>query len=58
MDNESYRRGWEDALELCLSEIQKIKTLNEARIKARELLGLIKEDKIERLKEMLWMIGR
>lgn len=55
MSQESYRRGWEDAIELCLYELERAKSLEEAGQKIKELLGLVKEDKIERLKEMLWM---
>ena len=33
-------------------------SLEEARRRIMEVLSLIKEDKIERLKQMLWMIGR
>jgi predicted RNase H-like HicB family nuclease len=35
--------------------LERAKSLEEAGQKIKELLGLVKEDKIERLKEMLWM---
>lgn len=58
MDKESYKRGFEDCVELCLYEIQKAENLEEARKRIREFLGLVKEDKLERLKERLWVIGQ
>jgi len=58
VDRESYKRGFEDCVELCLSAISESGSLEEAKRRVEEILGLIKEDKIERLKRMLWMIGR
>ena len=58
VDKENYRRGFEDCGELCLVETNEAETLEEARKRVREILGLVKEDKLERLKRMLWMIGR
>ena len=58
LDRESYGRGQEDAFELCLYELNRSKSLDEARRRIEEILGLVKEDKIERLRQMLWMIGR
>jgi len=58
MDPEGYRRGHEDALELCLYELSNASDLVDAKRRVQELLGLVKEDKLERLKEMLWMIRR
>lgn len=58
MDKESYKRGFEDCTELGLYEMAKAKTLEEAKRRCEEILGLLKEDKLERLKEMLWIVGR
>ena len=58
LDRESYRRGFEDAAELCLSEINESKTLKEAKQRVETVLSLIKEDKLERLKQILWVIER
>jgi len=58
VDRESYRRGFEDCAELCLSEVNESESLEEAKRRLQDVLSLIKEDKIERLKRMLWMIGR
>jgi len=56
VDRESYRRGFEDAVELCLAELNDSNILEKAKKRLEEVLSLIKEDKIERLKRMLWMI--
>ena len=56
LDKESYRRGQEDAFELCLSEIAKARNLGDAYRRIQEILGLVKEDKLERLKRMLWTV--
>jgi hypothetical protein len=58
MDNESYRVGFEAALELCMAETSQSESRAGALAKMAEFLGLVKEDKIERLKEMLWNIKR
>jgi len=55
-DEVTYRDGFEDALELCLAEVSNAETKEKAVVKMEEWLGLIKEDKLERLKRMLWMI--
>ena len=39
-DISDYNRGFEDALELCLADLEKTKTLEEAREKVRCYLGL------------------
>ena len=54
-DTLAYNRGFEDALELCLADLEKTKTLEEAREKVRCYLGLVKENKLERLRKMLWI---
>jgi len=57
MDRESYRRGQEDAVELCLYELSKARNLEDAKRRIQEILGLIKEDKIVRLRDMLERAG-
>ena len=56
MERESYRRGMEDALELCFHEVNKAEKLEVARNSIKELLGLVKEDKLDWIRKMLWMI--
>jgi predicted RNase H-like HicB family nuclease len=56
MDNESYRVGFEAALELCITETAQADSKEKALAKMTEFLGLVKDDKMERLKEMLWMV--
>jgi hypothetical protein len=58
MDNESYRVGFEAAIELCIAETMQSDSRERALAKMAEFLGLVKEDKVERLKEMLWNIKR
>lgn len=58
MDNDSYRHGFEAALELCITEVSEADTREKALVKMTEFLQLVKEDKIERLKEMLWCIKK
>lgn len=50
----SYKQGFEDALELCISETDQSENKDKALAKMTEFLGLVKGDKLERLKEMLW----
>lgn len=49
----SYREGFEDSLELCLEEVGKSKGKQDAIQRIRYLLGLVKERKFDRIKEML-----
>lgn len=49
----SYQDGFEDATELCLKEITKAKGMEEAIRQIRYILGLVKEDKFDRIKKML-----
>jgi len=49
----SYREGFEDSLELCLEEVVKSKGRQDALQRIRYLLGLVKEHKFDRIKEML-----
>ena len=58
MDSEGYKRGFEDSVELCLFEVSRAKSLEEARKRLEEIWNLIKEDKIERIKRMLWLINK
>jgi len=55
---DGYRRGFEDAVELCLASINETENLEDARERIQEYLSLIKEDKIERLKKSLWFISK
>jgi ribosome assembly protein YihI (activator of Der GTPase) len=58
MDNESYRVGFEAAIELCITETVEADSKEKALSKMYEFLGLVKDDKLERLKEMLWHIKK
>ena len=58
VDSEGYKRGFEDSVELCLFEVSRAKSLEEARKRIEEVWSLIKEDKIERIKRMLWLINK
>jgi hypothetical protein len=49
----SYRDGFEDSLELCLEEVNKAKGKQDALQRLQYLLGLVKERKFDRIKEML-----
>jgi len=53
-DISDYNRGFEDALELCLADLEETKTLEEAKAKVRSYLGLLKEHKLKRLRKMVW----
>jgi hypothetical protein len=54
--NKSYRVGFEAALELCITETAKAGSKEKALAKMTEFLGLVKDDKMERLREMLWKV--
>jgi len=58
MNSESYKHGVEDSVELCLFKISKAKILRGREKLLKEIWSLIKEDKIERIKRMLWLIER
>jgi len=49
----SYRDGFEDSLELCLDEVRKARGKQDALQRIRYMLGLVKESKFDRIKEML-----
>lgn len=53
----SYRQGFEDAVELCIAETEDANSKKNAVEKMRDILVLVKEDKFERLKKMLWQIS-
>ena len=52
----SYQDGFEDATELCLREVCEAKSRTEARRRVKYLLDLVKEDKFDRIKQMLGVI--
>lgn len=56
MDSASYRVGFEAALDLCIAEVRQSETKEIALAKMFEFLNLVKDDKIDRVKEMLWNI--
>lgn len=58
LDSESYRVGFEAALELCIAELRRSASKEVALAKLFEFQCLVKDDKIERVKEMLWNIRR
>lgn len=58
MDEDSYIRGQEDAFDLCLSEMENLKTLQEAKQKIQEYLATIKEAKLEKLKERYFIFDK
>jgi hypothetical protein len=49
----SYQSGLEDATELCLSEIVEASTKDEAVCKVKTLLGYMKTEKFERIKNLI-----
>lgn len=49
----SYQEGFEDSLELCLFEVKRSKNKRDAIERIRYLLGLVKERKFDRIKQML-----
>jgi hypothetical protein len=49
----SYQEGFEDSLELCLVEVKKSKTKKDALERIQYFLGLVKEHKFDRIKEMI-----
>jgi hypothetical protein len=49
----SYQEGFEDSLELCLLEVKKSKSKRDALGKIQYFLGLVKEHKFDRIKEMI-----
>jgi hypothetical protein len=58
MDDASYRVGFEAALDLCIAEVRQSESKEVALAKLFEFRDLVKDDKIERVKEMLWNIKK
>jgi hypothetical protein len=58
MDDASYRIGFEAALDLCIAEVRQSESREVALAKLFEFRDLVKDDKIERVKEMLWNIKK
>jgi hypothetical protein len=58
MDDESYRHGFETALELCIAQINETETKEKALVKIMEYLGLVKADKLGRVEEDLLKVKR
>lgn len=52
----SYQEGFEDSLELCLSEVKTSISKKDAVQKIRYLLGLVKEHKFDRIKQIIGAI--
>ncbi|MFQ5758371.1 MAG: hypothetical protein ACE5IF_01690 [Candidatus Bathyarchaeia archaeon] len=49
----TYQEGFEDSLELCLTEVKNSNSKKDAIARIRYLLGLVKEHKFDRLREMI-----
>ena len=49
----TYQEGFEDSLELCLTEVKNSNSKKDAIERIRYLLGLVKERKFDRLREMI-----
>jgi len=52
----SYQEGFEDSLELCLSEVKESSNKKDAVQRIRYILGLVKEHKFDRIKQILGAI--
>lgn len=52
----SYHDGFEDAAELSLSEVRNSKSVTEAIDRLNDILSLVKEDKFDRIKKMLFTL--
>jgi len=52
----SYQDGFEDAVELSLSEVRKSNSIAETIDRLNEILQLVKEDKFERIRTMLFSL--
>jgi len=52
----SYEEGFEDSLELCLSEVKDSNSKKDATQRIRYLLGLVKEHKFDRIKQIIGAI--
>lgn len=49
----SYQEGFEDSLELCLTELKRSNSKRDAVERIKYLLGLVKEHKFDRIKQIL-----
>lgn len=49
----SYRDGFEDAVEFCIAETEDSNGKQQALEKMEEILLLVKEDKLDKIKKML-----
>jgi len=54
----SYEQGFEDAVELCIAETEEATDKVKAIERMRDILVLVKENKFERIKCMLWRASR
>jgi hypothetical protein len=52
----NYQEGFEDSLELCLSEVKESSNKEDAVQRIRYILGLVKEHKFDRIKQILGAI--
>jgi len=52
----SYEEGFEDSLELCLSEVKESSNKKDVVQRIRYLLGLVKEHKFDRVKQIIGAI--
>jgi len=52
----SYQEGFEDSLELCLTEVKRSNSKKDAVERIKYLLGLVKEHKFDRIKQLLGAI--
>jgi hypothetical protein len=52
----TYDNGFEDATELCLTEIEQAKTKIQAEKRLEYILSLVKESKLEKVKQMLGIL--
>ena len=49
----TYQEGFEDSLELCLAEVKRSNSKKDAVERIKYLLGLVKEHKFDRIKQIL-----
>ncbi len=56
INDESYRRGVDDALELCLKKVSEARSKDSAITMIRELIEQVKKDKLGRLEGSLWHV--
>lgn len=52
----SYQEGFEDSLELCLAEVKRSGSKKDAVERIKYFLGLVKEHKFDRIKQILGAI--